>query len=101
MNYSLNPDEMHSIIKLASSSSDLLKKLKDLPQSEHSTSNVSLLTRDLEDYFEKTGSSIAQIIRYRSKPDRFEVSYPHKSGLEFEELLVEGCVFYMLPKEDY
>lgn len=104
MTDTLRSEEIHSIIKLSSSATNLLDKLKALPQSKDTSTNVSNLIKDIENYFETTSSSIAQIIKTSDKSDKpceFKVCNPHKTGVEFENLLVEGCVFYMIPKEDY
>jgi hypothetical protein len=101
MTDTLRSEEIHSIIKLSSSATNLLGKLKALPQSKDTSTNVSNLIKDIENYFETTSSSIAQIIKSGDKSCEFKVCNPHKTGVEFENLLVEGCVFYMLPKEDY
>jgi hypothetical protein len=96
--FNLSSDKMSNLIKNSNSSVDLLNTLRLQPLSEAPDSNVSALINNIEDYFAKTNSSVLQILRSHTGTEEFEPCHPHKIGEEVNELLSQGCEFYMLPR---
>lgn len=96
--FNLEPNELSKIIKNSKNSDELLDILKSLPLAEVHDSNVSVLIRNIEDYFLKTNSSVLQILRSHTGIEEFEPCHPHKIGEEVNELLSQGCEFYMLAR---
>lgn len=96
--FNLSSDDISLLIKKCNSAIELLNKLKALPAAEDFNSNIFALIKNIEEYFEKTNSSVLQILRSHTGIDEFEACHPHKIGDEVDELLSQGCEFYMLPR---